>query len=160
MAYYDALTAAWNSPTQPPTGVTGAGLAPGDTTEQKIDKINFWTVTGSIPTSAYLSTDQIANCIVYSEFKALTAALQTNLLALLSIPSGTAGGLAGGTDNTTLLPMGMMLDLFPGGSGTRQRLNALVRAITHTWCQDNGYPFRSPTEGHLTVVDASNAGLV
>jgi hypothetical protein len=159
MAYYDALIAAWNGATQPPAGVTGQPLLAGDSTQTKINKVNLWTVTGAVPTTIFLSTDQLANCVVYSEFKALTATQESNLLAMLSIPSGQAGGLIGGSANTTLLPFGMFLDLFPGGSGTRQNLNALVHALTFTWCEGNGYPFKSQTLGALTLVDASNAGL-
>ena len=50
MAYYTALITAWNGATQPPTGVTGSGLLGGDTTAQKITKVNAWTITGTVPT--------------------------------------------------------------------------------------------------------------
>jgi hypothetical protein len=156
MAYYDSLTSAWNSPTQPPSGVTGAGLVGGDTTQQKIDKINAWTVTGTIPTSFFTTSDQIANCINYPEFKALTANQQSDLLAALSIQ----GQILGGSSHSSLLVNGMLLDYFPGGGPTITALKALAKAITETWCQTNGYPFVSPTLGALTIVDAENAGLV
>jgi hypothetical protein len=156
MPYYDALTSAWNSATQPPAGVTGAGLVTGDTTQQKIDKINAWTVTGTVPTSFYTTSDQIANCINYPEFKALTANQQNDLLIALSIQ----GQILGGSGHTSLLINGMLLDFFPGSGSTITALKALAKAITETWCQNSGYPFTSSTLGALTIVDAENAGLV
>ena len=160
MAYYDTLIAAWNSSTQPPTGVTGQPLLAGDTTDQKLAKVNAWTVTGGVPATAYLTTDQLANCVVYSEFKALQPAQESNLLALLSIPSGAAGGLVGGSANTTLLAFGMILDYFSAGSGTRQNLSALVHATAVTWCQTHSYPYFNDTEGNLSKGDTDAAGLV
>ena len=49
MADYTALQTAWNSVILPPTGVTGQRMLGGDTTAQKITKVNAWTVTGAIP---------------------------------------------------------------------------------------------------------------
>lgn len=156
MAYYDALIAAWNNPTQPPSGVTGSGLVSGDTTQQKIDKINAWTVTGTIPTSFYTTADEIANCINYTEFKALTQQQETNLLALLNI----TGQLLGGSSNTSILATGMILDYFAPTSQTVTALKALAKAITETWCRVNGYPEAQNGGGGLTLNDAHNAGLV
>lgn len=62
MAYYTALIAAWNGATQPPTGVTGSALLGGDTTAQKIAKVNAWTISGAaIP--CQIAPSQIFNCI-------------------------------------------------------------------------------------------------
>ena len=103
------LIAAWNNPTQPPPGVTGTGLVGGDTTDQKITKVNGWTVTGQIPASFFVTADQLANCVNYTEFKALTAGQQTNLLNMMNI----GGSLMGGSANTSLLVVGMIIDYFP-----------------------------------------------
>ena len=46
MGDYGALIAAWNSATQPPTGVTGTALTSGMTTAQKLAAVNGWTVPG------------------------------------------------------------------------------------------------------------------
>ena len=92
MAYYTALQTAWNSVTQPPTGVTGSGLLGGDTTAQKITKVNAWTVTGAVPTTTFTTGDQIFNCVNYPEFKALTAAQQSNVMAMCSTPGQLKGG--------------------------------------------------------------------
>lgn len=46
MAYYDALIAAWNGATTIPAGVMGTAFVAGDTTAQKLAKINAWTVLG------------------------------------------------------------------------------------------------------------------
>ena len=48
MAQYTNLIAAWNGATQPPTGVTGSPLLGGDTTAQKLAKVQAWTVTGAV----------------------------------------------------------------------------------------------------------------
>lgn len=131
MAYYDALIAAWNNPTQPPPGVTGTGLLPADTTDQKITKVNAWTVTGQIPASFLVTADQLANCVNYTEFKALTAGQQTNLLNLLNI----SGSLMGGSANTSLLVVGMIIDYFPPASVTISNLTKLAKAAVMPWWQ-------------------------
>jgi hypothetical protein len=155
MAHYDALIAAWNNPTQPPPGVTGSGLLSADTTDQKIVKVNAWTVTGSVPTTLHVTVDQVANVINYTEFKALSAAQETNLLALLTIP----GQLLGGSGNTAILFMGMLLDYFPAGSQTRAGLTALAKGLTQMWWQasvaDNGAGLTSP----VSIDDTKAAGL-
>jgi hypothetical protein len=45
MDYYDPLRTAWNGATLP-AGVTGETFVAGDTTAQKLAKINGWTVAG------------------------------------------------------------------------------------------------------------------
>ena len=72
MAYYDALVSAWNTGTVP-TGVVGTALT-SQTTAQKLININNWTVTSTIPASYTITGAQIASCIKWSEFAALTAA--------------------------------------------------------------------------------------
>jgi hypothetical protein len=156
MGHYDALIAGWNNSTQPPPGVTGSGLVSTDTTDQKIVKVNAWTVTGSVPTTLHVTVDQIANVINYAEFKALAANQETNLLALLTIP----GQLLGGSGNTAILMMGMLLDYFPAGSATRNALLGLAKGLTQMWWQasvaDNGAGLTSP----VSVDDTKAAGLV
>jgi hypothetical protein len=156
VAHYDALIAAWNNPTQPPPGVTGSGLLPADTTDQKIVKVNAWTVTGTIPTSLYVTADQLANCVNYPEFKALAANVQSDVLGLLNI----SGQLLGGTANTALLPYGMIIDVFPAAGPTKVALQALSRAVVQMWWQapvaDNGAGLTSP----VSINDTKAAGLV
>ena len=108
MAYYTALINAWNSATQPPVGVTGTGLT-GLTTEQKIAAINGWTVTGTVPTSLLVTGSQLLNCINWTEFAALTAPQQSNLLALCQVP----GQLQGGSGETSFMADGMILAYLP-----------------------------------------------
>jgi len=156
MAYYDALIAAWNNPTQPPPGVTGAGLVAGDTTQKKLDKVNAWTVTGAIPASFYTNGAEVLNAIIYSEFKTLTSVQQQNVLNMLSI----TGQLLSGSAQTANMIPGMLLDLFPAGSQSRTNLIGLAKAITQTWCKANGYPEAQNGGGGLTMIDAQAAGLV
>ena len=86
MAYYDALVAAWNNATTAlPVGVTGSLFLTTDTTAQKLIKINAWIVTGTVPTSFYVTGNQLANCVNWTEFNALTAPQQQNLLALFQV---------------------------------------------------------------------------
>ena len=135
MAYYDALVAAWNSATQPPTGVTGTGLT-GPATSQKLAAINGWTVTGSVPNSFFVTGNQLLNCINYAEFKALTAAQQANLLALCQVP----GNLLGGSNNTAFIVDGMFLDYFTNHAGpTITALTALAQTSVVLWWQNNNY---------------------
>ena len=124
MAYYDAFISAWNTGTLP-ANTTGTPLT-GLTTAQKLAAINGWTHTGSVPTTLYSNGVDLANCINYSEFKALTAAQQSNILALCQIP----GLLFGGSANTAFLTDGMVLDYFPPhntiSSGTYNNATGVV----------------------------------
>ena len=131
MAYYDALIAAWNNPTQPPPGVTGAPLTSGMTTQKKLDTVNAWTVTGAIPASFYTDGAEVLNALVWTEFKTLTAAQQQNVLNMLSI----AGQLLSGTANVTKMLPGMILEYFPAGTTSRKsRNNARIRSLTLRRC--------------------------
>ena len=120
MAYYDALIAKWPS-------VTGADTA------TKLANLNAMTVTGSVPTVFSVSGAQIYNCLVPSEWLALTAAQQQNVRDIFglgdNIPAGT------GTTVQTVL-----LSIFAAGSGTRANLVALAQATSQPWWQANGYP--------------------
>jgi hypothetical protein len=136
MSYYTALQAAWNNVTQPPAGVTGSGLLAGDTTAQKLAKLNAWTVTGSVPTVLSVTGNQILNCINYAEFKALPAAQQQNLLLMCACP----GLLLGGSSNTAFMVDGILLDYFTNHAGpTILALMALAQSTTQSWWQANGY---------------------
>ena len=156
MSYYDALIAAWNNSTQPPPGVTGAALLGGDTTAQKIVKVNAWTVTGAIPTTTFTTGDQVFNCINYPEFKALTAVQQSNILNVCHTP----GQLKGGSANTTLLLAGMIVDYFPPAGITITNLTALSKGLTQLWWQapvaNNGGGLTAP----VSQADCTAAGLV
>ena len=130
MAYYTALINGWNSVTQPPTGVSGTGLSTNDTTTQKLNKVNVWTVTGTIPTSFYVTGSQLVNCINWTEFAALTATQQANLLSLIQVQ----GPLLGGNSNTSFLVDGMVLAYFTNLSGpTITALTALANAQIQPW---------------------------
>lgn len=155
MAYYTALIAAWNSSTQPPAGVNGTGLSSSQTTTQKLDNINGWTVTGSVPTSFYTDTASVANCIQWSEFASLTLAQQQNLLALLQIP----GPLLGGSGQTSRIVPGMIISCFPSSSVTIANLTNLSKAATQSWAQANGYPYNSSNTGNINEGDLAAAGL-
>jgi hypothetical protein len=134
MAYYTAFVAAWNSATQPPAGVTGTALS--GTTAQKLALFNAWTVTGVIPTTLFVTGAQLLNCINWTEFSALTAAQQTNLLALCQV----GGLLLGGSGNTTFVVDGMFLAYFTNLSGpTITALTALAQGAVQSWWLANGY---------------------
>lgn len=163
MAYYDALIAAWNGATQPPAGVTGTAITGGMTTDQKIAAVNSWTVTGSIPTTVFSSGSAVANCIVWSEFAAITAAApdtvaqkQLRLLTLLNNP----GPLKGGSANTGDLLVGMLLDCFAANSQTIANLTAMSKGLTQSWWSApvaNGGGGLNGTQ--MTLQDAQAAGL-
>jgi len=153
MAYYDALIAAWNGATQPPTGVTGTGLTGGMTTAQKIAAVNGWTVTGTVPTTLTVTGPQMLNCINYTEFKALTAAQQSNLLMVCA---AAGDGVLGGSSNTGLLATGIMLDLFGAGTQTRAAVVALAKGTVTPWWQS---PTGGNLNGPLSITDTQAAGL-
>lgn len=124
MAYYTALIAEWPS------------MTPG-TTAAKLAQLNATTVTGSVPAAFYVTGSQLMNCINWTEFAALTAAQQSNLLALCNNP----GQLLGGSTNVGLITDGMFLAYFTNHAGaTITALTALAQAIVQPWWQANGYP--------------------
>lgn len=150
MAYYTALIAAWNGATQPPTGVTGTGLSGGDTTAQKLAKVQAWTVSGSVPTVLNVTGVQLLNCINWTEFNALTAAQQQNLL-LMCVNDGL---LLGGSSNTAQMADGMLLAYFTNHSGpTIVALTALAQATVSPFWQSVGL------SGPITQPDLTAAGL-
>lgn len=150
MAYYDALIAAWNGAAQPPAGVTGTGLTAQMTTLQKIAAVNAWTVTGSVPTSFFVTGAQLLNCINYAEFKVLTDAQQKNLLGLCQV----GGNLLGGSSNTTFMVDGMILDYFTNHAGpTILALTALAQGTVIPWWQSIGL------NGVVSLADTQAAGL-
>jgi hypothetical protein len=151
VAYYTALINAWNSATQPPTGVTGTGLT-GLTTANKLIAINGWTITGVVPTSFYVTGNQLLNCINWSEFAALTATQQANLLALCQVP----GQLLGGSANTAFIVDGMFLSCFTNLSGpTITALTALAQGTVTPWWQasvaNNGGGLNGPVNANDLV---------
>ena len=157
MAYYTQLIAAWNSVTQPPAGVTGTGLNGGMTTDQKIVAVNGWTVTGAIPTSTLFSGPQLLNSISWSEFSNLPAAQQQNIMLLCS--ASPTVGLLGGSANTTLLPVGMIVTYFPAGGVTITNLTKLSKGLTQPWWQapvENG---GGALNGPVSLTDTTAAGL-
>lgn len=153
MAYYDALIAAWNGATQPPTGITGAPLTGGMTTAQKIAAVNGWTITGVVPSAISVTGSQLLNCINWNEFNALAAQQQSNLLTLCANP----GSLLGGSANTGLITAGMFLAYFTNHGGpTITALVALAQGSVQPWWQ-------AATGGHLngpvSLADTQVAGL-
>lgn len=153
MAYYDALTAAWNSGTQPPAAVTGTALTGGMTTQQKINAVNGWTTAGAaVP--MIVPTYRIYNLIVPSEFGALQAANQQLVRDILSM--GTVDASPGTSVRTR------MVAIFPNGTTTFANLAALAATYdspTTNWAAKNGYPVRADGTGNLNLSDAANAGL-
>jgi hypothetical protein len=153
MAYYTALITAWNSSIQPPTGVIGTGLSSAQSTATKLANVNGWTVTGAIPTNFTVVGSDLANCVNWTEFAALTATQQSNLLGLFRI----AGPLLGGSANTSLLTDGMILASFPTSGVTIANLTALAKSVTLSWAQTNGYNYLSSFQGNINGGDLAAA---
>jgi hypothetical protein len=131
MAYYDALVAEWSQ------------LTPG-TTAAKLAQINAMTITGTIPTSFYVTGNQVLNCIGWTEFNALTAQQQNNILGVCRTPGLILGGAS------TFMGK-MFVATFTNLSGpTITALTALAQAVVTPWWQANGYtsPF---TQADLTA---------
>lgn len=120
MAYYDALIAEWPS------------LTPG-TTAVKLAQLNALTVSGSIPTLIATSGAAIFNCLVWSEFNALSAVQQTQLMQLCAIP----GSLTGGSASPFIAPFfGTLASKMPT---TISNLTALAQSLSQPWWQANAY---------------------
>lgn len=118
MAYYDALIAIWPS-------LSG-------TTDQKLATLNAMTVSGAVPTAFSVTGDQIYNCLVASEFQALTAAQQQSVRDIFNLP----GAFQAGTGTTVRT---VLLATFGVGTTTRANFVALAKAIVVTWWQSAGY---------------------
>jgi len=150
MSDYAALIAAWNSTIQPPAGVTGTGLSTSMTTAQKLAALDSWTITGVIPTTIMTSGAAIVNCIEWSEFNALTAAQQTNILQLCAI-AGSADVLLAGSTNAALLTDGMVVAYFSSTTITRANMIALAQASVTPWWRastaNGGGGLSSPVSG-------------
>lgn len=123
---YAPLVSAWNSSTQPPSGVTGTALTAGMTTAQKLAAVNGWTVpnpAGAQP--ALLTPSQILNAVVPADLAALTTA-QVSVLALV-----LSGATVDASKGTTV--RAAVQNIFSGKTTTLSQLTALVA------------PFDSPT---------------
>jgi hypothetical protein len=134
VAYYDALKTAWNAgATSLPTGVTGSLFAAGDTTAQKLTKINAWTVAGpAIP--MVVQTYVIYNAIVPSEFQALSTTNQQYLRDILGM--GTVDASAGTNVRAVIVA------IFPSATQTFKNLAAIAAKYdtsTVPWWQSAGY---------------------
>ncbi len=157
MAYYDAFVAAWNNPTQPPPGATGVPITAGMTTQQKLDTVNAWTNVGSIPTSFYVTGDQVFNCIDKTEFFALTAAAQQNVLLMCAV---TPGQLLGGSAETAHLCAGMILQYFTNLSGpTISNFTKLAKATVVPWWSQANKPPETPYQRPFDMGDVTAAGV-
>jgi hypothetical protein len=146
MSYYTTLINAWNTGTVP-TGVVGSALT-GQSTAQKLININAWVVTATIPSSYTVTGAQIANCINWTEFAALTATQQSNVLALCNISTHSVGSSAA---EIALLGDGMIVAYFPSGGATITSLSALAPSA-QPWWQVNGYT------GPFSQADLTAAG--
>lgn len=134
MAYYDAFKTQW------------ATLTPG-TTAQKLVQINGQNVTGSIPTLTMITGVQIFNCVVWAEFNAITAAQQTTLMQVCTLP----GNIVGGSASPFVAPMfGTLAAKMPL---TIAALTALAKGTVQPWWQANLYP------GPFNEFDAAAAGV-
>lgn len=108
MAYYSALIAKWPS-------VTGA------TTQAKLDNLNGQTLAVGTPKPLIVSTYEIYNCIVASEFDALTATQQQQIRDILSM--GTVDASPGTNVRARILAV------FGVGSQTRTNLTNLATSF-------------------------------
>jgi hypothetical protein len=104
------------------------------TTTAKLVDINAWVVVGAIPTNIFVSGAQVANCVNWSEFTALSTGQQLQLLTLCAV-GGQGSGLLGGSTNTALLTDGMILAFFPSSSKTIANLTALAQGAQTPWWQ-------------------------
>ena len=147
MAYYDALIAAWNNPTQPPPGVTGPPLTAGMTTDEKITTVNKWTVTGPARQMLVQAT-VLYNAMNINEYNSLPPANQTIINNILSM------GEIDASPNTNVRQR--FVQIFPNGTQTFASIATLAKTYDQPqvpWWSANGYPH--PISGE----DCVQAGL-
>jgi hypothetical protein len=156
MAYYTALINAWNGGTQPPTGVVGTALNGGMTTAQKIAAVNGWTVTVTIPASYTITANQIASCIKWSEYAALSASQQLDVRALLAIQGPISVGSSAG--ELALFADGMIVAYFPSGGATITNLSAFAPGALPFW-QATVAQGGAGLNGPVSLSDTQAAGL-
>ena len=142
MADYSALIAKW------------ATLSTSMTTAQKLAYINSTGITGVIPTSFYVTCDQLLNSIAYSEFKLLTSTQQNNLLAVCRTP----GQLLGGSTNVGLMVDGIFLDYFTSTTATIANLTALAKGTVTPWWQASTSNGGGGLSGTVGPADLALAG--
>jgi len=147
MAYYDALIAAWNNPTQPPPGVTGTALTPTMTTDQKLTAVQNWTMVGPAVPMIVLATE-VYNLINLTEYNALIAANQTAITNLLSM------GTLNASQNTSV--RSRFIAIFPSGTQTFTALSNYAKQFDSPpipWWIANHY------NAQINGQDLANAGL-
>lgn len=132
MAYYDAFIAAWNNgATALPSGASGTLFLAGDTTEQKLAKLNAWTIQqqGAVIVPTY----KIYNAIVPADFTSLTAANQQLVRDILGM--GTVDASSGTNVHAVLA------SVFAGKTTTLSNFAALIATfvVTISWWQSAGY---------------------
>lgn len=157
MSQYNNLVNAWNNAlVSLPANTSGSLFIGGDTTAQKLAKVNAWTVTGTVPTTLFVTGDQILNCINFPEFNQLQTYQQANILSLCHVP----GQLLGGSATTSHAVAGMIINYFSNLAGpTVTALTALAKATVTPWWQVDqslgGGGFFQP----ITLADVAAAGL-
>ena len=153
---YALLVTEWTTLTGSATITTPVQAA---ATPGFLEQLANTTVTGNIPTLISVPASAIFNCLVYSEFEALTAAQQTLLMQVLAI----SGNLQGGSASQFIAPMfGALASKMPN---TITALTALAQALPAPWWSANG--FLAPTNindliaaGIITEAFAQSQGLV
>lgn len=141
MTDYTALVAKW------------ATLTPG-TTVVKLAQLNAITVTGQVPTSFFVTGDQLLNCINYAEFKVLAAVDQANILSICRTP----GQLLGGSGSTSFIVDGIIIDKFPLAGPTVAALTALAKGSVTPWWQATVAQGGGGLTGPVTPPDLVAAG--
>ncbi|HZT90279.1 MAG TPA: hypothetical protein VFA12_20230 [Stellaceae bacterium] len=163
---YTALKTAWNSSTQPPSGVTGTALIGSMTNQQKADAINGWVVAGSkvdVP---------IGSVIAYLALQGKLTGLQTyvagtgqqpqslvaakELLTLLSTPSITSFQMSNPATGTAVENFLNALAADSASGIVAADVTALLAMADTTvlWRVANGYA------DPITIMDLEAAGLI
>lgn len=153
MSQYDILITAWTAGTVP-VGATGSAFVGGDTTVQKLVKVNAWIITGVVPAVFTITADQILNALNWGEFNTLPAAAQNQLLQVCTTPGTIVGGASSFIG-------GMVVNFYSNklGGPTISNFTALAKATVTPWWQaqpaQGGLGFSQP----VTLLDAAAAGL-
>ena len=146
MTYYDSFIAAWNAGGKP-AGVAGASITAEMNTQQKLDVINGWTISGP-QRPMVVESYRILDAIDINEYKALSAAERDILKLLLSV------GKIDVSPNTQ--GRALLLDVFGTSNVTKSNFNNISNTFKPDipWWKANGY--RRPFD----MGDVTEAGVI
>lgn len=151
---YAPLIAAWNAKGALPGGVVGVALTSGMPTATALANLNAWTITGTIPTTFFVTGDQLLNALNFAEFNTLSAPHQTQMLQICATPGQIMGGASSFVGGVVVNYYSNVL-----AGPTIANFTALAKAVVTPWWQiqpsQGGLGFGQP----VSLADLAVNGL-